>query len=186
MNMNVNEGSGGPAVGTKELIWRIVAVLLAIFWMMVIFAYSAKTAEASTKQSLRLGRALGRLVMSDWNELSDEEQLAFAERWDHPERKAGHVAEFAILGFLLTNVFIARRTKKRPTVVLSLFSGIVYAASDELHQTFVPGRAGMITDVGIDACGVAIGTAVFLGIYVLIIRIKERAEGRKEHRTEKG
>ena len=44
----------------------------------------------------------------------------------------------------------------------------------------------MITDVGIDACGVAIGTAVFLGIYVLIIRIKERAEGRKEHRTEKG
>ena len=183
MNMNVNEVSGGPAVGTKEMIWRIVAVLLAIFWMLVIFAYSAKTAEASTKQSLRLGRALGRLVISDWNELSDEEQLAFAERWDHPVRKAGHVAEFAILGFLLTNVFIARRTKKRPTVILSLFSGIVYAASDELHQTFVPGRAGMITDVGIDTCGVVIGTFAFLGIYVLIERCAAR---RKERRAEKG
>ncbi len=168
MNTNVNEISGGPAVGTKEMVWRIVAVLLAIFWMLVIFAYSAKTAEASTKQSLRLGRALGRLVISNWNELSAEEQEAFAERWDHPVRKAGHVTEFAILGFLLTNVFIARRTKRRPAAVLAIFSGIVYAASDELHQTFVPGRAGMITDVGIDTCGVVIGTAVFLGIAALI------------------
>ena len=166
----------------KRLIKRTIAVILTIIWMLVIFAYSAKTAEASTGQSLRLGRALGRLVISDWNELSETEQQAFAERWDHPIRKTAHVTEFAILGILLTNVFLLRKTKKKPAAMLSLFCGIVYAASDELHQTFVPGRAGMFSDVCVDTCGVVIGTALLIGIYVLAEMIKGRS-GRKESKT---
>ncbi|MBO7633984.1 MAG: VanZ family protein [Lachnospiraceae bacterium] len=154
------------------MIKRTIAVVLTIIWMLVIFAYSSKSAEASTGQSLRLGRALFRLVISDWNELRAAEKQSFAERWDHPIRKTAHVTEFAILGILLTNVFLLRKTKKQPAAMLSLFCGIVYAASDELHQTFVPGRAGMFGDVCIDACGVVIGTALFIGIYALTENIR--------------
>ena len=33
----------------------------------------------------------------------------------------------------------------------------LYAASDELHQVFVPNRTGMVSDVAVDVSGAAIG-----------------------------
>ena len=35
--------------------------------------------------------------------------------------------------------------------------GIAYAATDEVHQAFVPGRHGAVLDVLVDAVGVLIG-----------------------------
>jgi VanZ family protein len=72
--------------------------------------------------------------------------------WDLVLRKLAHAAEFAVLGFLLL------RAVRREGVALVL--GIAYAASDELHQHFVPGREGAPLDVLIDAVGVAVGVYV--------------------------
>ena len=33
----------------------------------------------------------------------------------------------------------------------------LYAASDELHQVFVPNRTGLVSDVAVDVSGAAIG-----------------------------
>ena len=46
----------------------------------------------------------------------------------------------------------------------------LYAATDELHQLFVPGRAGLFTDVLIDATGAAIGLLVAGSIIALVKR----------------
>ena len=72
--------------------------------------------------------------------------------WDLVLRKIAHAAEFAVLGFLLY------RALRRGGWALAL--GIAYAASDELHQHFVPGREGSPLDVLIDAVGVAVGVYV--------------------------
>jgi VanZ family protein len=69
--------------------------------------------------------------------------------WDLVLRKLGHVAEYAVLGALLL------RALRRPAPAFAL--GVAYAASDELHQHFVPGRRGAPLDVLIDAVGVALG-----------------------------
>ena len=45
-----------------------------------------------------------------------------------------------------------------------------YAATDELHQLFVPGRTGRIIDVGIDAAGALLGIALLL----LALRLMHR------------
>jgi hypothetical protein len=69
-------------------------------------------------------------------------------------RKFGHWFVYAVL-FLLTRraIFVsfpgARRTASIPAFLFCL----LYAASDEWHQTFVPGRAGRLYDVCIDAVG---------------------------------
>jgi VanZ family protein len=73
--------------------------------------------------------------------------------WDLALRKVAHTAEYAILGALLL------RATGRVGVALAL--GIAYAVSDEIHQTFVPGRAGAPLDVVIDAVGVACGIAAW-------------------------
>lgn len=51
---------------------------------------------------------------------------------------------------------------------------ILYAASDEFHQLFVPGRAGLITDVCIDSAGALLGILLFLGALRLISRRTKR------------
>jgi VanZ family protein len=69
--------------------------------------------------------------------------------WDLILRKIAHTAEYAVLGALLV------RATGRPWLAWVL--GVLYAASDEIHQTFVTGRHGSPIDVAIDAVGVAIG-----------------------------
>jgi VanZ family protein len=69
--------------------------------------------------------------------------------WDLVLRKAAHAAEYAVLGFLLLRAF-GRETA-------ALVVGIAYAASDEIHQHFVPGRQASVLDVLVDSVGVAAG-----------------------------
>ena len=68
--------------------------------------------------------------------------------WDLVLRKVAHFTEFAVLGALL-----ARAIREFPAFV----AGLGYAIFDELHQMLVPGRAGTLLDVAIDAAGVLAG-----------------------------
>jgi VanZ family protein len=78
--------------------------------------------------------------------------------WDLVLRKLAHTAEYALLGALLV------RALGRPPPALAL--GVLYAASDELHQHFVPGRRGAPLDVLIDAVGVTLGVAAWISFTV--------------------
>jgi VanZ family protein len=73
--------------------------------------------------------------------------------WDLALRKIAHAAEYAVLGALLL-----RATGKTG---LAFTLGALYAVSDELHQSFVPGRLGSPLDVAIDAAGVAVGIVLW-------------------------
>jgi VanZ family protein len=71
--------------------------------------------------------------------------------------KGYHVLEFTVLTLLLIAAVPA--LKRNPLVAALL--AVVYAATDEWHQTFVPHRGGHITDVLIDSFGVVIALGLF-------------------------
>ena len=73
--------------------------------------------------------------------------------WDTLLRKLAHTTEYAVLGALLV------RATGRSGLAFAL--GLLYAASDEVHQSFVEGRHGAPVDVAIDAVGVACGIAIW-------------------------
>ena len=79
--------------------------------------------------------------------------------WDTILRKGAHLTEYGVLGGLLYRA-LGREA-------LALATGIVYAATDELHQYFVRGRHASPVDVAIDAVGVAVGMLLWL-------RLRER------------
>ena len=58
------------------------------------------------------------------------------------------MTEFAVLGALLARAL---------NDVGAFVAGVAYAVTDEIHQTFVTGRAGRVSDVAIDAVGVLLG-----------------------------
>ena len=77
--------------------------------------------------------------------------------WDTVIRKCIHMAEYALLWFLWWRAL--GYGHPLPSIAIAL----VYAASDEWHQSFVEGRHGTPWDVAIDAAGVGLaGLAVGL------------------------
>lgn len=150
----------------KKIIWTIFVVL----WMGIIFWFSAKPAEESADMSRSTGQFLGRLIVKDYENWSPERQDAFAAKIDYGVRKSAHAAEYAFLGILLTGMYQAYGWKGKRWALLSLGTGVLYAASDEFHQLFVPGRSGQFSDVVLDSCGVLAGVLLAIGVKKLIDR----------------
>jgi hypothetical protein len=74
--------------------------------------------------------------------------------------KGWHFAEFAILTFLTARVIQWwRGGLDTKSIAIAMLVCVLFAASDEWHQTFVPDRYGTFQDVLIDSLGViAAGT----------------------------
>ena len=72
--------------------------------------------------------------------------------------KPAHAIAYTGLGFLIARALAGGLPPRltRREVVLGLVIAISYAASDEFHQRFVPGRSADIADVSADAIGSAI------------------------------
>ena len=84
-------------------------------------------------------------------------------------RKMAHFGLFAALGFGLYGSLQGQ--ERVPPFRGAVLLGAAYAALDELHQRFVPGRAGRLTDVLLDSCGVLFGVAVS---WFLLRRFRKR------------
>jgi len=77
-------------------------------------------------------------------------------------RKCAHVTEYAVLGLLLWRVLRRPAELKVPSwrwseAGLALALAALYAATDEIHQAFVPSRQASVWDVLLDTTGAAFG-----------------------------
>ena len=80
--------------------------------------------------------------------------------------KLYHFIEYAILGGLLAIAFVKAKPAVMPSKLIWLVAAvlsILYGASDEWHQTFVPGRFATLADWVADVLGSIAGVlAVYL------------------------
>lgn len=92
--------------------------------------------------------------------LSDQGVLpSFDEDWpDFIFKKSAHMFVYGVLYILFYRAISLTFLKKDSTFhwKYALALTFLYAASDELHQMFVPGRYGTIRDVGYDMLGASI------------------------------
>lgn len=105
-----------------------------ILWMIVIFCFSAHPhSDVVTKQ-----------IFHDLN---------------YCARKLAHMSEFGFLYFLCFRAVSMSQTDGNHPIRVDLVAFLIcilYAISDEWHQSFVPGRSAQITDVLIDGIGIMI------------------------------
>jgi VanZ family protein len=81
-------------------------------------------------------------------------RIAQADGVDFVVRKAGHMAAFGILAVLLWRAISCSR--QSGALAGSLALTVLYAASDEFHQSFTAGRHASPIDVAIDTAGAGI------------------------------
>ena len=102
--------------------------------------------------------------------------------WDFIMKKSAHLIEYAILYFLLWRAITKASLKvknRRLRVetqgvdlkdikiwIIPLIFGLLYAMSDEFHQSFVMGRTSKVRDVGFD----------FLGMLLMLYWLKKKTK----------
>lgn len=142
----------------KKLLSWIPAVIL----MIIIFTFSSKTADISGQKSMKIARCIYSVYESiTGREKPEEEKLRELEVLDHIIRKGAHVTEFAALGVSFAWPLWLSGLRGFKLALSAIGLTVAYAASDEYHQTFVPGRSGEIRDVCIDTVGAFIGYFAF-------------------------
>lgn len=152
-----------------------MAGILAVMWMTVIFTFSAQTREESSTVSESFSDRLVNATGLLFHLHIDEERLReIANAMEHIVRKGAHMTEYAILAALLY-VWLGRwRQQRVRRYGLAVMLAAVYACSDEIHQLFVEGRAGMVSDVLIDSAGAVLGLGILILIQSLIGWLWER------------
>ena len=179
---------------------RRVFLILMLLWMAGIFVFSSRSGSESSEDSYLVGTMVGDLFVPGFDEWSMQRQQAFAEAIDHPVRKTAHAAEYAVLGLLAAGVCIPAAERYRGEKELTGKDGsgrymnggaakirrellipwgiaALYAATDEFHQLFVPGRSGQISDVILDSAGALAG--------LLILALVRKIMSRRQNNIEK-
>ena len=133
---------------------RRAPLIITISIMLFIFIQSALPADMSKMESGMIVGILMKVLHLD------AETMSFAVR------KLAHFTEYLFLGLSL---FMTVREYYRSgnlfrTAIISWGAGTLYAATDEVHQYFVPGRSCEIRDMLIDSCGVAAGVLIMAAI----------------------
>lgn len=83
------------------------------------------------------------------------ERIPFFGEYDLLVKKGGHALGYALLGVAY---YFALPSRLSPVYrgLLSFLMAVLFALSDEFHQSFVRGRTSALRDVGIDSLGAAL------------------------------
>ncbi|QDI90378.1 VanZ family protein [Salicibibacter halophilus] len=151
--------------GSKRV---IVAWFLVIGWMGLIFYFSHQSGEASSSLSGGVTE-----VAYSWS----QSLLPFVTIEFDPFhtwiRKAAHVAVYAVLGLFMVHALRVSTIEGRMSRRIILGAWVlctVYAITDEVHQLFIPGRSGEVSDVALDS----IGSMVGIGVYVVVWKMTKK------------
>lgn len=142
---------------TKSLLKFLPAAL----WYGLIWRMSAQTATVSSQSSGSLMGSLFSAVIADYRDAAALTQQAVQELVSFYIRKGAHMFLFFILAILLWFGFSGLIQKRPLRALCTALACAVLAASDEFHQTFVPGRSGEIRDVLVDLSGSLIALLLF-------------------------
>ena len=147
--------------GKRKLIRCLLGVLIVLN-MVAIFAFSAQPGAESNSTSEKLSGALLENFVDGFSDLSTRKQEILLVRIGNPIRKMAHMIEFCSLGMLTFLFLLTWRGRIYTRYFASLSFVFFYAATDEIHQLFVPLRGARFSDVLVDLGGAMIGCTVVL------------------------
>ena len=172
----------------KKLLLVFVGIILVFSVMRLIFNLSAQSGSQSGSLSnslylfLRRFDFLGQLLHY-WDQLvikvlymlnlEELYPLLFStySNWNVIIRKWAHFGIYMSLGIASMGVFTYAFNFYK-AFIITLYVGAFFAFTDEVHQLFVDGRSGQISDFGIDVLGLVTGITFCLGIYMMVCFFK--------------
>lgn len=143
-----------------------VRYFLLVFVCGLIFWFSSNNGNSSTSQSGFVVDKLKSVFFPAFNSYSEDIQNVLTGILTTFVRKGAHFSIYALLGGVGYAAFFQVRNLILRYVCAVGFT-FLYACTDEIHQTFVPDRAGQFTDVLIDTAGGMLGAFIVMIVVVI-------------------
>ena len=152
----------------KINIIRGILILLLAGTFFLIFGFSSQNATESSGISKKVSEAI--VEITNKND-TVQEKNKIVKMLEPIIRKLAHFSIYTVVGFLLMTLCFTYKIDINKKILITMILGIIYACSDELHQTFVAGRSGEARDVLIDTSGVFIGICISYTLYKIRTKI---------------
>lgn len=153
---------------------RRIFIIITILFAGLIFYMSSRPDYSSQQDSLGISVEICEVCVEDYDKMSPSEQEVYLWPVDHMVRKTAHYLEYVLLAFLVCGCLQVGEWRSMRVYLIPWAIATVYAASDELHQRFVPGRNGCLSDVCLDSFGAISGVLVYAMCVVMILKICKR------------
>ncbi|MDX9918204.1 MAG: VanZ family protein [Gudongella sp.] len=144
----------------------IISWAVVILWMAVIFSLSSQPAADSNK----ISKGITKVVLEAMDNIIPEKEFGIDD-FNNIIRKYAHFFAYLLLSGLVLNALrLSLHRSWGYRAVIAVAVCVLYAASDEIHQIFVPGRSAQLRDVLIDTSGALVGIV----IYALLLRFSKK------------
>jgi VanZ family protein len=168
-----------PLKRDMEVIMKIkyLSWMPAVLIMVAIFLFSSKPADSSNESSMVIVNQIIDIYQKITNvryQADETEQIK--QVLNHMVRKSAHFCEYAFLAASVAFHLLVWKRQGLPLFLLPVLTVFLYAATDEFHQTFISGRAGLFRDVLIDTAGGVTGSIIFT---LIVIFMMKRRKSRK-------
>lgn len=121
----------------KKTIIRIISMFMLLTTFYMIFSFSAQDGIESGSLSNKVTTVFVNHFPYTQN-LSIETQAKLIEHGEPIVRKLAHFSIYTVVGMCIMAFLCTFPFKLRTRLGVSLLVGLVYAMSDEFHQSFVP------------------------------------------------
>lgn len=162
---------------------RVIAIGLTIFWMVLIFRFSAETGieshEISDRVTLLFCKLVHRFTGRDLVMSLTAHQYAVLELCF---RKMAHMGIYCMLSFSTMLVLFTFPLGMLFRMAASLIFCVVYACSDEFHQLLTEGRSPKALDVMIDSAGALAGIIGALLFFCVMYTVYHSHQSRRKRR----
>ena len=162
---------------------KVIMFLILIAVIAGIFIFSSHTGTESSAISSKITRLISRIIFRNFSEMSLSQQEFIVSELDPFVRKLAHFTVYALLGALMYWFIMLTELRLPFTFILSWVFCTIYAASDEYHQSFTPGRSMNFRDVVIDSSGALCG---IIAAMIIVIVFRYIVSGLKASEGSKG
>ncbi|MEG0377247.1 MAG: VanZ family protein [Eubacterium sp.] len=153
---------------------RVVLWSGVIVWMALIFWFSAQNSDESSAMSGGIVGFIMDIIRHLFLGISEEAASTLEYHLVFIIRKAAHASIYCGLSILVYFAIDTINLKRVSKISITGVICLLYAASDELHQRFVPGRSCEFRDMCIDFGGALLGIGVVIFGQWMMNKIKHK------------
>ena len=144
----------------------LMQLLMIIGMLYVIFGFSSDMGEESAVISelitQQIVKVLDVFVPGTW---SGTVQAAWVDLLHPIIRKLAHMTEYALLAATTLYFLYQRHLRGKRLFLPAWIFCMIVSVADEIYQSFIPGRAGVVYDVGYDFLGTTLMIVFIYGYY---------------------
>ena len=157
----------------KIIIFRIITMIFLVLTFISIFNFSNQDGQTSGGLSRKVARKIVDVFPYTKN-IKEEAKNKIVEKSQPIIRKGAHLSIYTLVGILIMSFISTYEIHLKYKFLISILVGLIYAISDEIHQSFIPGRTASVIDVGIDTLGVVLGIILVLIIISVYKALTEK------------